>query len=76
MTKLYCCRFCVVEMARVALADGTAALICLDCDAIGLEHEIAGGAPMSPAGLAAAAKAEKTRHQRLRSGRGGAAHGR
>ena len=44
--KLFCCRSCVVEMARVELADGTAALVCIDCDAIGLEHEIARGGPM------------------------------
>lgn len=46
MAKLFTCRFCVVELTRVELAGGTAALVCVDCDAIGLAHEIAHGAPM------------------------------
>lgn len=76
MVKLFCCRFCVVEMARVELADGTAALVCVDCDAIGLEHEIARGGPMWSAGLSADAKAGRERRSRPLSGREGAVHGR
>lgn len=59
MTTLFCCRFCVVELEPVKLADGTAALVCVDCDVIGLEHEMALGGPMWSAGLAAGARAEK-----------------
>jgi hypothetical protein len=33
-------------MEPVKLADGTAALVCIDCDVIGLEHEVARGGPM------------------------------
>ena len=51
MAKLLTCRCCVVELVQVELADGTAALVCVDCDAIGLAHEVARGAPMWPAGL-------------------------
>src|SRR4029453_2950150 len=55
MARLWCCRFCMVEMEPVKLADGTAALVCIDCDVIGLEHEVARGGPMRPAGAAARA---------------------
>ena len=74
--KLFCCRSCVVEMARVELADGTAALVCIDCDAIGLEHEIARGGPMWSAGLSADVKAGRKLRSRLRPGREGAVRGR
>jgi hypothetical protein len=47
------CRYCVIEMERVVLADRTAVLLCVDCDLIGLEREIADGGPLWPAGLAA-----------------------
>jgi len=43
----------MVEMEPVKLADGTAALVCIDCDVIGLEHEVARGGPMRSAGAAA-----------------------
>jgi hypothetical protein len=59
MTTFFCCRFCVVELEPVKLADGTAALVCVDCDVIGLEHEMALGGPMRSAGLAAHARAER-----------------
>jgi hypothetical protein len=59
MARFFCCRFCVVEMEPVKLADGTAALVCVDCDVIGLEHEMARGGPMWSAGLAAGARAVK-----------------
>jgi len=55
MARLWCCRFCRVEMEPVKLADGTAALVCIDCDVIGLEHEVARGGPMRSAGAAAGA---------------------
>jgi hypothetical protein len=51
MVKAFCCRFCRVEIEPVGLADGSAALICIDCDLIGIEHEIVRGASMQPAGL-------------------------
>jgi hypothetical protein len=76
MAKLFICRFCVAELTRVELADGTAALVCIDCDAIGLAHEIAHGAPMSPAGLSADARAADKRRSRRRARRRGAADGR
>ena len=55
MARLWCCRFCMVEMEPVKLADGTAALVCIDCDVNGLEHEVARGGPMRSAGAAAGA---------------------
>src|SRR5262249_59593790 len=59
MARLWCCRFCMVEMEPVKLADGTAALVCIDCDVIGLEHEVARGGPMRSAGAAAGAGAAR-----------------
>jgi hypothetical protein len=76
MAKLFICRFCVAELTRVELADGTAALVCVDCDAIGLAHEIAHGALMWPAGLSADARATDKRRSRRRARRQGAADGR
>ena len=66
MAKFFCCRFCLVEMERFKLADGTVALVCVACDVIGLEHEMAHGGPLRPAGLSATARAAKTRRARLR----------
>ena len=66
MAKFLCCRFCLVEMERFKLADGTVALVCVACDVIGLEHEMAHGGPGRPAGLSATARAAKTRRARLR----------
>jgi hypothetical protein len=43
MIKFFCCRGCLVEIEPIKLADGTAALVCIDCDLIGLAHEIEGG---------------------------------
>ena len=51
MVKAFCCRYCRVEIEPIGLADGSAALICIDCDLIGIEHAIVQGAPMQPAGL-------------------------
>lgn len=51
MAILLCCRLCAVEMARIELADGSVSLLCIDCDLVGLEHEIAGGARVWTAGL-------------------------
>jgi hypothetical protein len=53
----------MVEMEPVKLADGTAALVCIDCDVIGLEHEVARGGPMRTAG-ATAGVAKKQRSTR------------
>jgi hypothetical protein len=76
MAKLFACRLCMIELLRVELADGTAALVCVDCDAIGLAHEIAHGASMWPAGLSADARAADKRRSRRRAGKEGAADGR
>ena len=51
MVKALCCRYCRVEIEPIGLADGSAALVCIDCDLIGIEHEVVHGAPMQPAGL-------------------------
>ena len=50
MIKFFCCRRCLVEVEPIKLADGTAALICIDCDLIGLAHEIAEGGRVWAAG--------------------------
>ena len=76
MAKLVICRLCVAELARVELADGTVALVCVDCDAIGLAHEIAHGAPMWPAGLSADARGVDKRRSRRRARPERAADGR
>ena len=60
MAKFFSCRFCLVEMERFKLADGTVALVCVACDVIGLEHEMAHGGPLRPAGLSGTARAAKT----------------
>ena len=44
MTLLFCCRFWRVKIAPIALADGTVALVCGDCEVVGLAHEVAQGA--------------------------------
>jgi hypothetical protein len=59
MASLFCCRRCVVEIEPIGLADGTAALVCVACDVIGLAHEVVQGGPMWPAGLATDAGAAK-----------------
>jgi hypothetical protein len=69
------CRYCVVEMERLALADGTAVLVCVDCDLIGLEREIADGGPLWPAGLAERAREANKRRPRLLTRRGGGGRG-
>ncbi|MGH6768787.1 MAG: hypothetical protein ACRECO_07180 [Xanthobacteraceae bacterium] len=38
------CRICCIEMASITLADGGVAIVCIDCDLIGLAHEVAQGA--------------------------------
>jgi hypothetical protein len=57
MAKVVCCRYCLVEVEPIKLADGTAALVCLDCDVIGIEHEVVHGGPMWAAGLRNSASA-------------------
>jgi hypothetical protein len=39
MATLISCRYCRVELARIALADGSAALLCLDCQVTHFEHK-------------------------------------
>jgi len=51
MAKLFWCRLCLTEIEPIALADGTMALVCLDCDLVGLTHEIDEGSRMWPARL-------------------------
>ena len=46
MTKLLGCRICMVDFARIELADGSVALLCSACNMIGVEHEIAHGGPL------------------------------
>jgi hypothetical protein len=76
MRRRFHCRYCVVEIERVVLADRTVALLCVDCDLIGLEHEIADGGPLWPAGLAERSHSANKRRSRVRAGRGEATHGR
>ena len=73
---IFRCCFFVVEMERFNLADGTVALVCVACDMIGLEYEVANGGPPRTAGLLAGAPASKKRRSRLRSRGEGAGHGR
>ena len=46
MAKLLGCRICMVDFARIELADGSVALLCSACDVICVEHEIAHGGPL------------------------------
>jgi hypothetical protein len=39
-------------MASVSLADGDIAIVCIDCDLIGLAREAIHGGPLSPLGIA------------------------
>jgi hypothetical protein len=39
MATRVCCRFCRVEFARIALADGSAAVMCLECQVMQFEHK-------------------------------------
>jgi hypothetical protein len=50
MAKLLGCRLCMVDFARIELADGTVALLCSACDVIGVEHEVAQGGPLWASG--------------------------
>jgi hypothetical protein len=50
MIKFFCCRRCRVAVEPIVLADGTAALVCIDCDLIGLAHEVSEGGPVWAAG--------------------------
>jgi hypothetical protein len=56
MIKFFCCRRCLVEIEPIKLADGTAALICIDCDLVDLAHEIAEGGRVWAAGTRRAPK--------------------
>jgi hypothetical protein len=68
MAKLFCCRLCRVEMAPIALADGRAVLLCVDCDLIGHAHEVARGATMRTAGLRATKRRRSHRLTTIRRG--------
>jgi len=57
--ETFCCRLCRTELEPIALADGTAALVCIGCDLIGLASEVREGAPMRPAGLCEASPRRK-----------------
>ncbi len=46
MPRLLCCRLCRVEMTRIELADRSVAILCLGCDSIGVEDEVARGGPV------------------------------
>jgi hypothetical protein len=46
MAKLIGCRICMVDFARIELADGTVALVCSACDVVGVEHEVTRGGPL------------------------------
>jgi hypothetical protein len=61
MAKLFCCRYCRVELAPIALGDSTAILLCLDCDVIGLVHHVRVGAPMHQAGERGRARSARRR---------------
>jgi len=52
---LFGCRTCRVSLEKIALADGTAILMCVDCDLIGLAHEVGQGARMRGTALSARA---------------------
>jgi hypothetical protein len=41
-----------VELERIPIAGGHAALVCIDCDLIGVAHEVESGAPLHVAGQA------------------------
>ena len=76
MANVVCCRCCVVEMEPIGLADGTAALVCVACNVIGLEHEVVGGGPMWSAGLATQAPVKKFRRLTVVPGRARSAYAR
>jgi hypothetical protein len=76
MRRRFHCHYCVVELERLVLADGTAVLLCVDCDLIGLEREIADGGPLWPAGVVERRRPANRRRSRVRAGSGEAAHGR
>lgn len=44
MARILCCQWCRVEFERVPIAGGQAALVCIDCDLMGLAHEVERGA--------------------------------
>lgn len=46
MARILHCRLCRVELERIPIAGGHAALVCIDCDLIGVAHEVESGAPL------------------------------
>ena len=65
MAKLHCCTGCFIEMDRVALADGSMVLLCVTCDTIGVEQEIAIGGRSWPAGMAVKPPRRAVKRSRL-----------
>ncbi len=63
MAKLLGCRLCMVDFARIELADGSVALVCSACDVIGVEHEVVQGGPLW-AGSSASDRARSARAAR------------
>lgn len=49
MARILHCRYCRVELEAIPIAGGHATLICLDCDLVGLAHEVEHGAPLHAA---------------------------
>jgi hypothetical protein len=58
MAVLHGCLTCRVEMESVALADGSAVLVCVTCDTIGVTSEAGIGGRRWPAGMTAISRRE------------------
>lgn len=71
MPRFVSCRICRMEFARIGLSGGSAALLCIDCDLIGLEREVVQGGPVMPGGQPrrrAAGKAAAGRNAKPKAG--------
>jgi hypothetical protein len=60
------CRFCSVELDRVAIAGGGKVLFCATCDAVGDDNEVTGGARLWPAGWATLAGHKRNQGVRIK----------
>ena len=49
--KLRGCRSCFIDMAEIALADGSTVWLCAACDTMGDDRHFSGGARCWPAGM-------------------------
>jgi hypothetical protein len=67
MARVLQCRFCRLELEAVPIAGGHAAVICLDCDLIGLAHEAEQGAALQAAEQPRKRRAEAATTAALRS---------